>query len=159
MVNNLFLHPKHVQQFKIGNGMDRVKQVRLFDANVNRAKEGLRVVEDLFRFGADDYKISKELKSIRHGVQQVVDDSLVTEQERLQARDSIGDVGLKVKSASEMQRDNIESIFLSNIRRASESLRVLEEISKLLTPVSAEHFKLLRYHVYDLEKTLFPKLY
>jgi len=138
--------------------MEENKQIRLFDANINRTKEGLRVVEDLFRFGNDDYIISKNLKSIRHNIQKIVDDSDVTEKDRLSARDSIGDVGLQIKSKSEMTRDSIESIFLSNIRRASESLRVLEEISKLITPKSAEHFKLLRYKIYDLEKELFNKL-
>lgn len=138
--------------------MEKVKQIRLFDANVNRAKEGLRVVEDLFRFGSDDYSISKELKTVRHHLQKIVDDSNISEKERLEARDSIGDVGLKVKSDSEMKRDSVESIFLSNIRRASESLRVLEEVSKLITPVSAEQFKLVRYQVYDLEKVLYSKI-
>ena len=42
--------------------MTQNRQIRLFDANINRAKEGLREVEDLFLFANDDYTISKELK-------------------------------------------------------------------------------------------------
>ncbi len=138
--------------------MNREKQIRLFDANINRAKEGLRVVEDIFRFGSDDYTISKTLKDVRHFVQKTVDESAVTESERLVARDSMADVGLQIKSESEMRRDSIDSLFLSNIRRASESLRVLEEVSKILTPESALSFKNLRYKVYNLEKDLFEKI-
>ncbi len=138
--------------------MENLKEIRLFDANINRAKEGLRVVEDLFRFGLDDYEISKELKNLRHSLQNIVDESEISEKDRLLARDSIGDVGLSIKSASEMKRESIESVFLSNIRRASESLRVLEEVSKLISPKSAEEFKLIRYKVYDMEKSLYPKL-
>ena len=39
---------------------------RMIDANANRAREALRVLEDYARFGLDDKDLSHELKNIRH---------------------------------------------------------------------------------------------
>jgi thiamine-phosphate pyrophosphorylase len=41
---------------------------RLIDANLNRAREGLRVLEDLARFELDDAALSERAKQIRHGI-------------------------------------------------------------------------------------------
>src|SRR6059058_6219844 len=40
--------------------------LRLLDANANRAREALRVVEDYARFVLDDAGLSEELKGLRH---------------------------------------------------------------------------------------------
>lgn len=39
---------------------------RIVDANLNRVTEGLRVVEDVFRFAFDDAVMQQRLKSMRH---------------------------------------------------------------------------------------------
>jgi len=44
-------------------------------------------------------------------------------------------------------------VLLSNFRRAEESLRVLEEVTKLIEPALSRRFKNSRFRVYDLEKT------
>jgi uncharacterized protein HemY len=38
---------------------------RIIDANLNRSKEALRVVEDVLRFNYDDEDLATQVKSIR----------------------------------------------------------------------------------------------
>ena len=39
---------------------------RVIDANLNRLKEGLRVVEDIKRYVFDDAEVAYKIKSLRH---------------------------------------------------------------------------------------------
>ena len=66
------------------------KFYRIIDANINRASEGVRVLEDLARFYLEDKDLSKKLKEIRHGIRKEV---MVFLPSLLNARDSLGDVG------------------------------------------------------------------
>lgn len=69
------------------------KLFRIIDANINKASEGLRVLEDLARFYYDDISISERLKKIRHNIRKSIIDYLP---ECLTGRDTINDVGLSV---------------------------------------------------------------
>ena len=40
--------------------------LRILDANLNRAREALRVLEDYARFALDDAQISASVKALRH---------------------------------------------------------------------------------------------
>ncbi len=44
----------------------------LIDANLHRAKEGLRVVEDICRFVLSDEPLSSRVKDVRHALQGAV---------------------------------------------------------------------------------------
>lgn len=123
---------------------------RIIDANINRAKEGLRVCEEITRFILEDYKLTAKLKKLRHAINTLAANSLRI-RELLQERDASGDVGKNI-SGRELKRKNIRDIFFANIQRAKESLRVLEEFSKLIKPAQALAFKKLRYEAYELEK-------
>ncbi len=123
------------------------KLYRLLDANLNRLREGIRTCEDIQRYIYDDKKLSTKLKNLRH--QSRIKDY----QKLLQYRDIVGDV-LKKTTSSESNRFNIEEITIANIKRAQESARVLEEALKLLDIQEAEKFKLIRYSLYDIEKSL-----
>ena len=118
---------------------------RVIDANLNRLKEGIRVVEDILRYRDNNKQLSTKLKHLRHLA--LVDNSI----ELLKYRDSINDV-LRESVESELQRDTVESIFTANFKRAQESCRVLEEIYKLHTIQKSETFKHIRYELYDIEK-------
>lgn len=122
--------------------------LRILDANLNRLREGLRVLEDIRRYGFDDQLLATKLKDLRH--QARLPDSLAL----LHARDIQNDV-LKTTTQSESIRNSIEAITLANIKRAQESARVLEELLKLENTTQAEHFKQIRYALYDIEKALF----
>ena len=118
---------------------------RVIDANLNRLKEGIRVIEDIARYVYNDKELASKLKGLRH--QSRIDDL----QNLLSSRDSVNDV-LRPTVSSEMNRDSLESIIIANYKRAQESSRVLEEVYKIVDPAFSENFKSLRYALYQLEK-------
>jgi thiamine-phosphate pyrophosphorylase len=132
------------------------KIIRLIDANINRCQEALRVIEDINRFIIDDKRSSLALKNIRHNFLRFVDKLPLKRLDRLAARDISSDVG-RSTSRSESARKNYLEIYYRNIQRAKESLRVLEEFSKIYDGKVSKGFKFLRYKVYDLEKNIFAK--
>jgi len=134
------------------------KIIRIFDANLNRGREGLRVVEDLVRFVFDDADLASQIKSARHEITNIARQLPLNEIDFLNARDSKGDVGIELNSASEDLRSNISQIATANIRRSQESMRVLEELSKLYDTNVALKFKRLRFQLYELEKQVMKKL-
>jgi len=118
---------------------------RVIDANLNRLKEGIRVVEDLQRYLHNNKELSQKLKALRHLAKYDDIDAL------LEHRDSINDV-LRPSTKDEMNRSDLKSIVIANFKRAQESSRVLEELFKLQNPAESENFKHIRYELYDLEK-------
>ena len=121
---------------------------RALDANLNRLREGVRVVEDLLRYIYNEKAIGFKLKEIRHQVRsQYAANSILS-------RDVRGDV-LRPTLANEQQRGDLESLLVANFKRAQESARVLEECLKLLDAQEAEHFKAVRYELYALEKEVY----
>ncbi|MDD2449928.1 MAG: thiamine-phosphate pyrophosphorylase [Sulfurimonas sp.] len=120
---------------------------RVCDANLNRLKEGIRVVEDIMRYRDNNKELSLKLKQLRHK-------SKIDEIDRLLShRDSIKDV-LRPTTKSELQRNDIKSIIIANFKRAEESCRVLEELFKLYDTNLSENFKYIRYELYNLEKEI-----
>lgn len=127
------------------------KILRLIDANLNRALEGLRVSEDIARFIMDDRKLSRAFKSLRHRVAAQGKKINLKSDSVLKARDVKGDVGKKTLFL-EKKRKNVSDVYRANVQRAKESLRVLEEITKLFNGALSESFKKIRFRVYELEK-------
>jgi hypothetical protein len=124
----------------------------LIDANVNRAKEGLRVIEDVSRFIISDKKTTSKLKNIRHDIDSVLKIISADHISLLKNRHSDDDAGRHGKNKGEFTRTSTLDIMVSNFKRVEESFRVLEEISKLINPSAAYVFKELRYKTYELEK-------
>lgn len=121
---------------------------RVIDVNLNRASEGLRVLEDAVRFFINDRDLTEELKNLRH--------LLLKETERLPGkeklialRDSVQDVGAKLK---EEKREKIEELIEANFKRVEEALRSLEEYGKLILSSWGEKFREFRFQTYNLEK-------
>jgi len=115
------------------------------DANLNRLKEGIRVIEDIARYVHNDRELSTSLKTLRHMAKVESTDEL------LASRDSVNDV-LRPTMNSEMNRTDLRSILIANYKRAEESSRVLEEVYKIVDPDLSERFKYIRYELYTLEK-------
>ena len=129
---------------------------RIIDANLNRVKEGLRVCEEVTRFILDDHKFTAQFKQIRHKINSL-GSKLCPPAKLLKQRRALKDVG-RLNSRGELARSNCKDIFWANIQRVKESLRVLEEFSKLADPRLALGFKQLRYKVYEIEKESFKKV-
>ncbi|MCT7602827.1 thiamine-phosphate pyrophosphorylase [Aliarcobacter butzleri] len=127
--------------------MDNNSSLRLIDANLNRLREGIRVVEDIFRYVYNNKEVATKLKNLRH---------LARTQnyyKLLETRDVKNDV-LRESIKSEQNRDNLNSILIANFKRAQESARVLEEFTKLTSIKDSENFKYIRYELYNLEIVL-----
>ncbi|MRJ02572.1 MAG: thiamine-phosphate pyrophosphorylase [Epsilonproteobacteria bacterium] len=125
------------------------KLLRLVDANLNRLREGVRVVEDICRYIYDDEELALALKLVRHRVR-------LPDGRLLEARDVEGD-RLRETVGSEGERVDLPSIITANMKRAQESARVLEEVLKLMDREEAEKFKAIRYELYSLERSLHMK--
>jgi len=121
--------------------------LRLIDASLNRLKEGIRVVEDIFRYVYNDEKTSSKLKELRHLAK------LDNYCQLLKSRDTKNDV-LRESTKSEQNRDNLQCVLIANFKRAQESSRVLEELAKLISIKDSENFKYIRYELYNLEIVL-----
>ena len=103
---------------------------RILDTAANRAREGLRVVEDYARFGLNDAHLSRLLKECRHELAAAL--TGISPAQRLAARDTLGDVGTSIGTVSEYQRASVEDVACASFKRVQEALRTLEEFSKLI---------------------------
>ena len=125
---------------------------RILDASINRASEGLRVVEDFVRMSLNDAHLTQRLKQLRHGVTEAtkgLDQDLL-----IAARDTQTDVGTSTQTKSEYDRSTESGIVQSNMSRLQQSLRTIEEYSKTLSTKTAQQIEQLRYSTYTIEKAI-----
>ncbi len=123
---------------------------RLIDANANRAREGLRVVEDLARFVLNDPRLSAELKAIRHQLAAALELLPLDRGALLAWRDAQADVGTALSTPTEADRDGLPTLAAAAAGRLAEALRSIEESAKALgSPQAAAAVEQLRYRAYD----------
>ena len=126
--------------------------LRIIDANANRTLEGLRVIEDYVRFVLDDHHLTDVCKHLRH--------DFVTELQRLPtrelyaARDTTHDVGTHVVTAQEYYRSSTIDVAMANVKRVQQSLRCVEEYSKLFDSEWSYRVEALRYQMYTIEQAI-----
>lgn len=125
---------------------------RILDANFNRAREALRVMEDYVRFALDDENLAQRLKGIRHGLADAL--KAVDPLALIAARDTANDVGTANSTESEYQRSDAESVVVAAGKRLGEALRVIEEYAKTIDKNIARRVETLRYAGYEIEKEL-----
>jgi len=117
---------------------------RVIDANLNRLREALRLLEDIQRYIFDNKELSYAFKELRHKLTPLFDTN------RLQSRDIVNDVS-KASTNTEMQRSDLRALISANFSRATESARVLEESFKLTDTNASAVAKEIRYTLYNLE--------
>ncbi|WGV25905.1 thiamine phosphate synthase [Halotia branconii] len=129
---------------------EQIQQVvyRILDANLDRAREGLRIIEEWCRFGLNNGRFTGECKSLRQEV------AIWHTSELRAARDTPGDAGTELTHPQEEYRSSVKSLLQANFCRVQEALRVLEEYGKLYNPNMGSAFKQMRYRVYTLESDL-----
>ena len=125
---------------------------RLLDAAENRAREGLRVLEDHARFVLDDARLTAELKGMRHALAAAL--SVFPRPDRTAARDTLGDVGVDPPVDTATPRRGAADVLAANAARVQEALRSLEEWAKPGHPAAAAACESLRYRGYTVEKRL-----
>jgi thiamine-phosphate pyrophosphorylase len=126
---------------------------RLIDANANRAREGLRVMEDLARFVLDDGPLVGDIKALRHALRDALDAIPGGQARMLASRDTPGDVGTSIKASGEGERSGVVDLASAAGKRVGEALRAIEEGAKALGADWAG-VERLRYAHYDLERRL-----
>jgi thiamine-phosphate pyrophosphorylase len=134
---------------EVGESFDAA---RVLDADANRAREALRVVEDYCRFVLDDAFLSNECKQLRHDLTDAL--GLVRDLDLLAARDTGHDVGTTLSTPAEQSRQSLAEVAQANLKRLQEALRSLEEFGKLYGAYLGERLEQLRYRAYTLERAL-----
>jgi thiamine-phosphate pyrophosphorylase len=129
---------------------------RILDAAANRATEGLRVVEDFARFVLDDGLLTRLVKELRHELAETL--ATLPRADRHAMRETQADVGTQISTATETQRTDAWDVCQASCERVKQSLRSLEEFSKVTATETASHFESLRYRFYTLEKALSTRL-
>jgi thiamine-phosphate pyrophosphorylase len=125
---------------------------RILDANLNRTREALRVIEDHARFGCNDAAAAAEVKSLRHALRTLV--ARCGPERLLAARDILQDVGTDVKTAAELERKTTTDVVRAAFLRLQEATRTLGEYAKLVDAEAAAAAEKLRYAAYALEQTV-----
>ncbi len=129
---------------------------RILDANVNRAREALRVVEDFARFALDDASVAAAAKGLRSRLQQAV--GCFPAGALIAARDTPADVGTALTSPTEARRADAADVAVAGCKRLTEALRTLAEYAKVAAPEAAGQFEAIRYDAYTLEQRLARRL-
>jgi thiamine-phosphate pyrophosphorylase len=128
---------------------------RILDVNLNRAKEGLRVCEDIARFCLKDALLTRRLRRLRHAITQIFKSSRVDRLRMILERKSTQDLGRSF--ANKTRKHSAAHLFLANMQRIKEALRVLEEFLKLLDNQASRNIQHVRFDTYALEKTTIKK--
>lgn len=131
--------------------MERVAY-RIVDANFNRAREALRVVEEYCRFGLNSAPLSERAKGLRHELCAAI--GRLNAGKLLAGRDTLGDVGVGQKVEGQHQRTTLKDCFTAAAKRLTEALRALAEVIQIQDKAVAETVERLRYDSYTLEKDI-----
>lgn len=130
----------------------RESAYRILDASANRACEGLRTMEELARFILDDATLTSELKHQRHELVAAL--RAISRDRRLSARDTDADVGTSIQTETEYERATLATIVAAAASRTQQSLRVLEEFCKTISPTTSASIEQIRYRCYTLSADL-----
>lgn len=130
--------------------------LRVIDANLNRAREGLRVCEEIARLILEDPRLTRRCQALRQELNRLV--KSFSNLKLLQARNSRGDVGRPAVRGRMSLHRGYRDLATANARRVEEALRVLEEFLRLRSPRVSQRLGSLRFRVYALEQDLLRKL-
>jgi thiamine-phosphate pyrophosphorylase len=124
---------------------------RILDANLDRSREGLRVIEEWCRFGLENQQLTLICKQLRQELATWHHPCL------RMARNTPADPGTQLTHPQEETRTDLPTVIQANLCRVQEALRVLEEYGKLYDPAMALACKQMRYQIYTLESHLQPR--
>ena len=132
--------------------------LRIIDASLNRIGEGLRILEDIARLLLNDHTLTEQLKTMRH---ELIRSDWSFQQQLLQARNSESDVGINIEITGEEEERKLPIVIVANARRIQESLRTMEEMTKIpggIPNLDSEKFKQARFNLYSIEQAILSKL-
>ena len=127
------------------NNINDIRVAQIIDANLDRAREGLRVLEDWARFGLGMEEFVKRIKNHR----QILGRNHLNVYK--EARNFTEDKCTGISHPEQLFRHKIENIISSNAARVQEALRVIEEFSRSHNKHLANTASDIRYDIYKLE--------
>ena len=133
-----------MQNFQNPNDED-LRIFQIIDANLDRAREGLRVIEDWARFGLGKEKYVEKIKNFR----QILGKNHLKVYK--QSRNYIEDKCKGLTHQEQINRNTPEQIISSNSGRVQEALRVIEEFSRIHNHELSKIASKIRYEIYNLE--------
>ncbi len=125
---------------------------RIIDANFNRAREAIRVIEEFCRFALNCAPLTERAKHFRHELSAAI--SKLDPARLISSRDTPGDVGVEITVDNQLARGNLKDGFTAGCKRLTEALRTLAETTQTLNPHVAKTLEKLRYAAYTLEKDI-----
>jgi hypothetical protein len=129
------------------------KIFRVFDANLNRLREALRVIEEYYRFIEERPAACVRLKKLRHALVGI--EAAIDKKHLLAARDTAGDCFADRNRPEELDRSGLDALLSANFKRGQEACRVIEEYAKVVGGAAlSEKAKKIRFALYTFEKEL-----
>lgn len=125
---------------------------RIIDANFNRAREAIRIIEEFCRFALNCGPLAERSKQLRHELCSVIDQ--LNAGRLISSRDTLGDVGAGKNVDNQLKRNNLSDCLTASCKRLTEALRALAEMTQTLNRPAAEAIEKLRYRAYTLEKDI-----
>ncbi|HIJ52759.1 MAG TPA: thiamine phosphate synthase [Planctomycetes bacterium] len=125
---------------------------RIIDANFNRGREAIRVIEDFCRFALNSTSLTGRAKQLRHELSAAIDK--LDAGRLIASRDTPGDVGVGKTVDKQLQRTDLQSSFTAGCKRLTEALRTLTEVTQTIDSGVASTIEKLRYDAYTLEKDI-----
>jgi len=125
---------------------------RIIDANFNRSREAIRVIEEFCRFALNSGPLTERAKQIRHELSSAI--GRLDAGRLISSRDTLGDVGVGKTVDGQLVRGELRDCFTAGCKRLTEALRVLAEMTQTQDRSVAETIENLRYAAYTLEKDI-----
>lgn len=125
---------------------------RIIDANFNRAREAIRVMEEFCRFSLNCLPLTERAKQFRHELSKTI--GRLDAARLVAARDTTGDIGAGLAVEGQLKRGNLKDCLTAGCKRLTESLRALSETIQIFDPSTAQELEKMRYAAYTLEKEI-----
>jgi thiamine-phosphate pyrophosphorylase len=151
LAEKFFSYTKNLLGRIIDSVMERAAY-RIIDANFNRAREAIRVIEEFSRFALNSVPLTERAKKIRHELSTAIDK--LDAGRLISSRDTLADVGIGRTIEEQLIRNELKDCLTAGCKRLTEALRALAETTQTLDRSAAEIFEKLRYTAYTLEKDI-----
>jgi thiamine-phosphate pyrophosphorylase len=126
---------------------------RIIDANFNRAREAIRVMEDFCRFYLNSSVLSGRCKKLRHDLSAAI--AMLDSGKLIANRDTLSDVGTTIRVEGQLVRGHLKDCATAAGKRLTEALRSIAEAAQTISHPLAAAVESLRYEAYTLEKDIF----
>jgi thiamine-phosphate pyrophosphorylase len=126
---------------------------RIIDANFNRSREAIRVMEDFCRFFLNSAALSGRCKKLRHDLSSAI--GMLDAGKLIANRDTLTDVGTTIRVEGQLSRSDLTSCQIAAAKRLTEALRTIAEAAQTVSHPVAAAVESLRYEAYTLEKDIF----